>query len=372
MKIVSIDDIDGSVNELATAWGHFPPEAIPEGFMLEQVFSRWRRYGGVESPRSGFKKSPLILLIYDGENLTAILPLMRVERCKMGVLRVSSLEFLTQTFAGGYLDLIHDRMPVERVRCAFKLIHRQFRYDLINLCYLKKDSVLLQAGIGKTCYHSGKVVIPLDMGYERIRSLVYSKNLRHVLNKFHRRIGEAREGIHSEVIEDRKNIIKIQCAIKKVSLSKLNDPGMHSIYQNPMLGETYFDSIVSHEKPFCSVLRAGDELLSYNMGYIMGDVVYAFDAAYNREYAESQKIGLGILTYDNLVRKYAGLYKELDMGFGLDDYKFRFSKRVVFTYSLLMKGNMIKAAILYPRALSKQRQCERILKEKAKTVSDDT
>ncbi|MBN1472272.1 MAG: hypothetical protein JW925_10865 [Syntrophaceae bacterium] len=371
IKITLIDEIEQNKENLKAVWGEFPPEAIPAGLSLDHLFDWWERYGRIENHRIGYKKRPIILIIHRGEKLVGILPLMKVERFKNRVLRVATLEFLTQSFGGDYLDMIHNGMAIEEIARTFKLIKKQFKYDLIHLCYLKENSLLLQAGLGAVGLHSGKIIIPLDRSYKQIRNEVYSKNLRHVLNKFRRRISESSEKIQSLVIEGGENILKIKDNIKKVSLSKLADLGMHSLYQDTKIGESYFNAIVSQEKPFCSVYLAGDELLSYNIGNVQNGVVCAFDAAYNRCYAESQKIGLGILAYDSLVEKYAEKYRELDMGFGLDDYKFRFSKQVIFTHSLLVKGNTFKAGILFKHRSEKQKQIAQTIRLKTEGRTND-
>ena len=83
------------------------------------------------------------------------------------------------------------------------------------------------------------------------------------------------------------------------------------------------------------------------MGFIQDNVVYAIDAAYNRDFGDSQKIGLGILAYDQLVKRFAGEYSELSMGSGIDDYKFRFTKKSDLTYVLLLKGNKFLSILWY-------------------------
>ena len=359
LRIVVIDDIDQNRSELISAWAKFDAQNIPSGLELDAIVSWMEKYGRIENSRIGYNKQPIIILIYDMDILLGILPLMRVVRYKKGVMKVTTLEFLTQSFSGNYLDIIQRSMTAEQVAVVFKLIKKKLRYDMLDFSYLKENSLLLAAKVGFNVLHAGKVLIPLCMDYKKIRAEIYSKNLRHILNKFKRRIRESKEVIRSEIIEGRENIKGIKEAIIQVSLSKLKDQYMHSLYENPILGDLYFDTILKSKKPFCSVYYSGNQLLSYNLGYIMDDVVYAFDAAYNRNYADSQKIGLGILAYDSLVERYAGIYKELDMGFGLDDYKFRFSKKVFFTRSLILKGNTLKAGALYNKLRKKRLQLEK-------------
>lgn len=356
LEIEIIDDLEGKREFLAKAWSGFDQAAIPEGLGLDRIMTWWRRYGAMDTRRTGFHKKPRVVLIHKDGRLAGILPLMMVERTKKKLIRLACLEFLTQSGTGHFLDIIHSALDGDEIRMVFKLIAKRLQYDQIHLCYLREDSILLRAGIGRVHPHAGKVIIPLGSSYDSIRCNVYSKNLRHILSKFQRRINESKDAIQSQVLEGKESIARWKDEIRRVSLSKLEEGGMHSVYQDPQRGDIYFHSIADAEKPFCSIFFNQDQLLSYNMGYIMDDVVYAFDAAYNRKYAEAQKIGLGILAYDQLVEHYAGKYRELDMGFGLDDYKFRFSKRVVYTKSLLIKGNTLKGRMYWPLANVKNAQ----------------
>lgn len=348
-----ITDLQKDTDKLKTAWNSFDKDLIPDVFDLNNIIFWWQRYGHVNNERIGSNKKCLILLIYNNGNIKAILPLMTVQRVKLKAIKITSIEFICQSFNASVLDIIHNGISAEEVKQVFLFLKKSIKHDFISLSYLQEDSVLLKENTAKVFLHAGKVVIPLEKDYGTIKREVYSKNLRHILNKFNRRIRESGSTIKCEIVEGKDNIKNIKQSIIDVSLSKLVNDGKHSLYQNTEFGNKYFEEIINHEFPFCSVYFDADRLVSYNIGYIKDNIVYALDAAYNRNYADAQKIGLGILAYDKIVEQYAGKNKLLDMGFGLDDYKFRFSKKVEFTNTLLVKGNTIKSPAVYKRVNSK-------------------
>jgi len=348
-------------DRLITAWKEFNGHQIPEGFTIENILKWWERYVKINNQRVGYDKECKIILVYNDKKLKAILPLMKVVRIKFKYLKVVTLEFLTQSFTDHVLDIIHNDLKIEEVKETFLFIKKSICFDYLNLSYLNEDSVLIKCS-ADVFLHAGKVIIPLQKDYETIRKDVYSKNLRHILNKFNRRIAEDQNSMVTEVIEGAENIRKIKNDIIEVSLSKLLEDGMHSLYQNSEFADNYFDELLKKQRPFCSVYFYDNKLVAYNLGYIKDDIVYALDAAYNRVYADAQKIGLGILAYDRIVEMYAGRFNDLDMGFGLDDYKFRFSKKVVFTKTLIMKGNTVRSLLFYKHSNNKLKaESERLM-----------
>jgi hypothetical protein len=349
IKIKIITNLEEDKELLMNAWSFF--RRIPASLELENIYKWWHQFGQINNNKIGKNKKIIIVLIYVETQIRGILPLILVERTRKKFLTLKSLEIYSQSYTGEILDIIHNDLTVREILDTLTKLRSYIKFDYINFSYLPEDSMLLKCSYKYTFLHSGKVIIPIEQNYETIKQKVYTKNLRHVLNKFKKRINESNQKIVPYVLEGKTEIKKYKEEIKQVSLSKLLDKGMHSIYQNNELGELYFDSIINEPKPFCSIYIADKQLLSYNIGYIKNDTVYALDAAYNREFNESQKIGLGILTYDNLVSYFAGNYKWIDMGFGLNDYKFRFSKNVFYTKSLLIGGNTLKAKLLFKYVL---------------------
>jgi|GEM_PF-3531950 len=345
LRIEIISDIFDNQARLAEIESTF--HSIPFPFQSSNILNWWRLYGQTQNYRFGGKKRPIIVFLYKEKQLRAVFPLLLTQRIRKRFVKLNILEFFSQSFCGDFLDLIHNQLRGQEVNEFLFLLKKELKFDYMHLNYLPENSILLNSIVGQDYIHAGKVVIPIDNTYEEIRKSIYSRNLRHILNKSIRRIEESGQNIKAYVLEGAENIYPFKEKIKTVSLSKLKDKGMHSVYVNEEIGDNYFESMMKTEKPFCSVYILGDELMAYNIGYIQGRTVYAFDAAYNRNYAESQKIGLGILAYDRIVEHFATKYDYVDMGFGLDDYKFRFSKKTIFTRSLIVKGNTLKSILIF-------------------------
>jgi hypothetical protein len=367
-------DIDCQNSTLSQIFGELEKDGGSLSF--KSLANWWGNFGLLNSKRLGYNKEIIIIVLFNNNFARAILPLMEVTRFKKQKIKIRNLEFISQTFNGQILDLIHKGdISIEELNFLIKDIYKKLKFDYINLSYLPKDSLLLKIKLNKkdnkSFLHAGKVLIPITDTYDVIRSKTYSKNLRHILNKFNRRISESDSEISSVVIEGSDKIKQYKNEIIKVSLSKLAQEGKHSVYQNENQGNAYFNSIMQMEKPFCALYIENGIVLSYNMGYIENGVVYALDAAYNREYADSQKIGLGILAYDQLVSHFAQQSDFIDMGFGFDDYKFRFSKHIQFTHSLILKGNTFKSIIiekkLYKNAL-RQEEFLKVIIQKYETT----
>ena len=299
----------------------------------------WKTFKNYNTHQLGYNKKIKILVGYKNKHPVFILPLMLVDRYRKKLFKVTSLEFLTQSFNLSFLDLIHVDLNNDDINYIFEFIYSNIKYHYIDLCYLPENSILRKKFKKNVTTHSIYMNIPVKDSYEDIRKNIYSKNLRHVLNKFNRRIKESDINIEGELLLNYNDIIKYKDKIRLVSLSKNKTKNMHSIYNDKVKGNFIFNYILSKENPFCSIYKCENELLAYNLGYIENEVAYAIEAAYNREFSKSQKIGLGILAYDQIVEKLSVVNQYVNMGTGLDNYKLRFTKKGIFSYSLIIKGN---------------------------------
>jgi hypothetical protein len=344
MKFEIIENIDHS--NLKNIWSVFEEKDIPEGFEFKRLLHWWREFRDINSNKIGRQKRLKIIVGYESDTPILILPLVLSIRKKQKFLNIRYLEFLSQSFSFHELDIISKDLQKATIEELFEFIRKNIKYDVINLSYLNDNSPLIKYSSLQKMYHSGKVIIPISENYEEIRKNGYSKNLRHVLNKFNRRIKELDEVVKFDVITDREKIIEIKDQIFSVSNSKTRDFGMHSIYNNTFIGNAYFENIINKPNPYCAVIYFENQLVSYNYGYFSATAVYAMDAAYNRKFADAQKIGMGILAYDMVVQYFAKKKQIVDMGFGLDDYKFRFSKQLQISYTLYGFSHSIRSKIV--------------------------
>jgi len=305
----------------------------------------WKRYCSFQHPRFGKSQKLAVVTAHRDGALVACLPLEILFR-KRKFLTVRELVFLSAPFNGMQMDIFQKGLNLEEIRKMVLFALRSTKADILDLTYLPEDSAILDAFPSDIFLHSAYLIIGLGRTYEEVRSSVYTKNLRHILNKFQRRIRECWPQIIGEVTEDREEIRKLGTQIRKVSTSKLLS-GMHSIYTDEVIGEEYLNNILNRTSPYCALIRNGEELIAYNMGFVDGKTVYALDAAYDRTFPDAQIIGLGMLAYDEVVKNFASRQLELNMGHGIDNYKFRFTKDYRKTYRLILSGNRILSRLIY-------------------------
>lgn len=348
MRIEIIDSLN-KISQVEETYFFFEKnKSIPLGLKLNHLRRWWEYLGEYNNHKIGINKKLFFFIGYKkNDEPYFILPLMRITQIKKKILKLNKIEFFSQTFGGPVMDIIHCDLSPEDIIYIFNYIKKNIKSYYIELAYIPENSILINSFPDNFYLHSASMYIPLDSDYESIRKNIYSKNLRHVLNKFNRRIAEFPGNIKNKIIQNKEEILAYKDKIMNVSLSKINSKGMHSVYENQKIGEYYFSNLILKSNCFCSIYELNDDLLAYNMGFINKDTVYAIDAAFNRNFSDSQKIGFGILAYDQIVREFAGKFKKLDMGHGIDDYKFRFTKKFIPTYYLLLKGNQFLTLFWY-------------------------
>lgn len=337
-----------NLKELSLVWEYFEQKGnTPVGLEYQSLIEWWDTFGKYDNTKFGFNKKLKIIVGYRNQKSIFVLPLMQVIRYKKKIARIITLEFLSQPLGGPVMDIIHSNLTPIEVKQVFLKIKKSIKYHYINLSYIPKYSILVETFPEEVMWHTAFLKIPINNSYENIRKQSYSKNLRHILNKFIKRITQFDFEITSKVLIGKSEILPYKDKIINVSLSKLLSNNMQSVYQEKIVGDYFFNRLINKPNVICSIYELEEELLAYNLGFIQDNVVYAIDAAYNRDFGDSQKIGLGILAYDQIVKRFAGEYSELSMGSGIDDYKFRFTKKSDLTYILLLKGNKFLSNFWY-------------------------
>jgi len=362
MQFKVLQDPEKNKEELKSIWDQLPDHKIPSGFSLERIIQWWQIYRDMDNNRFGFGKTPCIIVGTENGRVRCVLPLMITKRKKFRYFFLDYLEFYSQSLNAHTLDIIGDNLTKTDILQLFSYISRELKFDIIQLSYLPEKSIIAKTFNDHVRYHAGKVIVPAGDTYENIRIRVYSKNLRHNLNKYIRRINSPDKPVFFEVLDSKEQIEKYKKDIIDISLSKLRYEKMHSIYEDKKLGEKYFRSMMSHPGPYCAIIRDDQGLLSYIMGYVENSVAYALDSSYNKQFGQAQKISMGILACDQLVKHFAGKVKHIDLGPGLIDYKFRFSKHIIITCTLLRVSNTLKG-FLFKNRLNKQhvRQHESVM-----------
>jgi hypothetical protein len=341
VRIEIIGDFKKIKELLIETYNEFNQNDIPKGLKLNRLFDWWTQYGHIDNNRFGSQKKPIILLIYKKESLSAIFPLIRVERTKKKYFRFMYVEFLSQSFNGEYLDIL-EILPLDSndIINIFNFIKKEIKYDILNLSYLSVDSKLVSTFNKNVFYHSEIPILDIDLPYEEIRKKSYSRNLRSNINKFRRKIDElSDQHIIGRVLLGEDQVKEYKEKIKFVSNSKLLSPGMHSIYTSN-IGDQYFNSIINRGIPYCSIYESNGHLLAYILGNVRDDgTVYYLDGAFNRHYRNEKHIGFGILALDQAIRFFSEKHKTYNLGHGKDRYKMQFTKKTIPFYQIFISGN---------------------------------
>jgi len=317
----------------------------------------WDTFKNVDDNGYGHDKKLLILLLYRDNELIAIAPFVKLYRLKKKIIKVHYIEFLGQQWGATYCDIIGKDLKKEEIDFIIKWLYDNEKFDLISLKYIPENSKNFNFQSENLTVLCGCFEIKLGKDYDDARSLNYSRNMKNEVNKSYNRIIKANLDILTD-FED-EYCFKYYDKCKQVSLSKLLNSNLHSLYNNKYKRSFVKDMFYKKSSNYCSLLKLQDQMISYNIGRVFNDNVFAFDAAFDRSYVNDHKIGLGNLAYDLIIRKYAGKYKTLCMGVGIDFYKFRFTKNLVKIYTSLQKGNTLKSGLFYSKELVQNKSVEK-------------
>lgn len=321
----------------------------PGSLYLNRLFDWWAQYGQIDNNRFGSRKKLVFVLFFKKESLAAILPLIYVERTKKMYFRLRSIEFLSQSFNGDYLDILEiSPLDASDIIEIFKFIKKEIKHDIQNLSYLPSDSKLVSTFKGNVFYHSEVPFLDISLPYEEIRKKSYSSNLRSNISKFRRKIAElSDQHIIGRVLIGKDQINEYKEKISYVSNSKLLSARMHSIYCTD-LGEKYFNRILSCGIPYCSIYESNKCLLAYILGNIKDDqTVYYLDGAYNRHYQNEKHIGFGILALDQAIHYFSEKYDIFNLGHGKGGYKMQFTNKTIPFHQIVLKGNSFIGKLYY-------------------------
>lgn len=347
LEIELIRNFDLEKERLQSAYMKFNSNKIPAKLQLDKILSWWSNYKSIQDQKFGFKKEPIIVLIFKDGGLCGILPLMKVRRVKRKVFSYNCMEFITQSFTGNILNIISNEIEESDITRLFKEIKKKLKFEIIDLCYIPDSSILLGSFKNNYNPHSEMPVVHLNKEYNEIRK-TYSSNLRNNLNKAQRKIKDYNEKhINGRLLFGKEEIMNNKDRLIQVSNTKLLSPGMHSIY-NSKQGDSYFNLLLEEENPYCSIYEAEGELMAYILGFVDREVVHYADGAYNRSAKNYSNISFGNLALDQAIQYFSKKYKLFNLGHGTDRYKMQFSSDTIKTYRLILQGNTLAGKLMYP------------------------
>jgi len=297
----------------------------------------------------GYDKKLRILFIYDDTDfLLAIMPLCRVRRRINRLFRYTAIEFISQQWAGNYIDCISAGLTREQAKWLRNWMEEHLNYDILNFRYIPEDSNYFTPEGEKYTQYSACMEIE-GTDYEGVRKKYFSRNLKHKLNRIHNKI--ERNSLNIEYKSRRgRAILEYFGEIGEVSISK-EYSDKQSVYRSKTKTDFIMDLISNFgENSKCLFMYFEGVLCAYNLGFYHAGKYTAIDAAYNRNIPELKQYSIGNLIYDKLIEDtITSKTPEFSFGTGIDSYKLRFTKQTCRLYYLLEKRNTVKGRIAFAR-----------------------
>lgn len=358
--------IEGAWKELEKKSGH---NYLTLSFDWMKAF--WLSFHDVNNDIFGHNKELCIALVYDSSQLTAIAPLLMVERYKQILgfkKKVRYIEFIGQQWACTFADIICLKNdPNIILKFIIESLLRNFRFDVIKLSYVPDMAFVFKDY--EEYMHKFTICssIKLSGEYSKIVKAHYSKNLRNNIKKYKNKISRSFNEVKCEILEDPESIRKIFEDIKSVSSTKIYS-NKHNNYDN-VYKEQFLKRLISdNEKAYCITYLENDRRVAYNVGFKYNGAVYAFDGSYDRTFANEMNISYGSLVIDKTVEYFSEKFNELYLGVGYDQYKFYFTKEFQYLNTFLYPGNTHFSGAIHKYLKSKHSKEEEILKGSLKDI----
>ncbi|NOU59279.1 GNAT family N-acetyltransferase [Marinifilum caeruleilacunae] len=296
----------------------------------------------VENNIVGFNKKPYIITVYKGEELVAIVPLVKLVRKYLKFIRISFLEFLGQQWS----SLGNDIMIFGKVDKLFyqelkKWISKNISYDFIFLKYIPKQSEL------ETCYHLFHYSVAPSLqlnnyeGYQDFTKKIYSKKFREELKRTSRKLRRENLEYTIEVREINQENLE---SIKHISRSKKID-GKSFLYANSQK-EAFHLQVYKSFPSQILLVKLNDEIVAYSTSIDWQGKRLCIDSSFNRKF---RKYGIGIHCIDSCISNAFDDAKEkLSLGMGHDSYKFRFCDDIIYYFMCFDFKFTPKALLVLP------------------------
>ena len=337
--IVVQDDI--GFKNLQKVWQDFEKSINHKNITssFDWLITWWSIFKDVNNSSIGFNKKLLIVCLYDGDNLVAIAPFVKVYRKKFGI-KISFIEFLGQQWAGNYLDIISDTKNAIYNNEIFQWLNNNLKYDLLLLKYIPQYSTNFNND--NLYLYSACPEIQIDEYAEHNEYIKnkYSKNLKQNLRTAYNKVKKADDLIKTSIEAlDHKNFKETV----RLSEFKLLD-GKNSIFndENKSFFMQEVTKIMTSNVVF---VQLNGKNVAYRTNVIFNNNKFCLDASYDRNF---RKYELGSISVDaNLNDSFTNKMFSHCFGPGLDFYKKKFTKKNINIYMFIEKGNTFFSLIIF-------------------------
>jgi hypothetical protein len=299
----------------------------------------WELFADYNNNKFGFDKKLRIAVLYEGENIVCIAPLVILNR-KMMKLEFSFLEFIGQQWSAIYCDLLSVDTRTVFLDIILEKIFKEDKIDIVYFNHIpdrtrffNKDRLLPYAACPE-------VDLTMFSNMGAFRSQKYSKNLNQNIRTAYNRAIKDNVTLKNEIKQSDEVTTR---EIVRIAKTKLAD-GKDFKYADERKTKFRIEIMSVFRSNHCFIY-ANNYPIAYRTNVIYNSCKFCLDASYDREYP---KYELGSLSVDaNINDSYnLGLIRHC-MGPGLDFYKLKFATHIVHLNYYIRRGNSMISFLIY-------------------------
>lgn len=366
-KFKLIENLNG-FKEIKNDWEKFEKQISDLSIFSTYnfLYNFWLSFQNFSHAKFGVERKLKIILIYNKNELHAILPLCIITKKRKKVFRVKYLELLGQQFFTSTLDIISKNWRLEGNEPTSNWIKKNIKYDILNFELVSEKSKLLHFTDKSRNYFyniSPEIILEESIDYLSYKKGLMSSNFRGILNNSINKI--KKENITYETIWKNFEITDLE-TIEFISASKLKD-GKYNIYSFKEMSK-FALKIYELFNAKIGYIILNNKIVSYQVYIFYNNQCMWFDISYDREFAKYRP---GILQYNLALENL--LKTEIThniLGFGFDQNKMGIINAHQKLFNVIKPGNGLLSRYWYNEKIKGAKKAQKIALEKMK--NDDT
>lgn len=295
----------------------------------------WKNFEFFSHPKFGNEKKLCILFFYNDEELSAVLPLVRVKRIRKKIIPIYYLELLGQPFFTSNLDIVVKENKIIHWNFIMDWIQKNIRYHVLNFQLINENSRLYKL-IGNDflkLYSVSPIITTTDYrDFDHYKKQAMSKNFQKILSNSLNRILRTNKAYSFKW--ESYNSEKHYKWVNEISDSKKED-GKYNVFDQKEMRQ-FVESIFGIFNAKICTLFLEDIPIAYQVYLYYQDQCMWFDLSFDRSFRDLRP---GILIYEEGLKHNFGLINIL--GYGQDQNKVGIANNLQSVFLFWKSGNII-------------------------------
>lgn len=308
----------------------------------EWVYTWWEHYGN--------SYLPVILFIYDDEELKGILPLAL--HISSGIMRTRTLSYCTSVeLFPDHVDIISSDSDAEQcIKAALAFLTSQYsKWDVIMVSFVSEESSIFTTISGKGLGLNAKFTqgsvspyISVNSSFEEFMCGI-DGNIRNAIVRKQKKLNA--QGFKYTICEYDKLSQGVSDLFHLHEL-RANSKNIKSSFTGQKLFDFHSDLIMRTDgegKPWLRFIGKSEKVIAAFYGFSCGDRLFYYQIGFDPEW-EQYSPGT-ILMYEVIKEAFSKGYREFDFLRGNEAYKTSWTKRQRPLYSISVYNRTLRASI---------------------------